>query len=682
MELPAEALARALHSTSDWGICKICDVELPNGIENHLGGRNHFHKLRAKLNYCLPQTLAELEAFVQFWKLERGPHPMYFFNHVTLEQGYIQGHGPAGSNPDNSSIVPFQENDPWDCAKTPMPLVAAAAAAPISTATAAAAATALQAPNLVATAASGLLESSGVTPMLPLVAQPVTFAQAMNGKAEWRRWMDSPSKQLENSLFELTGTWGGSCIVCSTEMGRGAHDHLQSQSHWRLLWKKLGDQLPRPGDEGGLNKEWVQRFQTAKGDYLFNHLTGEQRHESSSSGAVMPPLADSAHASLNGRQDINLREEHQQSTVESTGAQPTCIVPLNRASIEGLMDDRGLARLRPTTTVTFAARESGILQAPQLPAAAPVVSRAALAAPAPQPNSTGDYRRALGSKQEWRTFMEGPARQAESFLWDRAQVWGGVCTVCDAEMSRGIGEHMPSQGHWKCLWNKLGQQVPAQQLAFNWEQPWVQRFSSPLGTYLFNHVTGQHGLEATLCASPTQEKHETPQEHQPIRPEIENGTPAPPHTDGKNQMPPAEAMAASSSMPRQAVKEAEGHLSAMSGAQSNQQLNGIRSAPEKFDFPAWVWQRYICTGAVELDRLLSEHENGVTLVCKVCDVAWGPSASEHLSSPSHFRCLTARLSEANREDVCTRLDAGVWVQELSVASGNTLRFNHLTGQVQ
>jgi len=276
----------------------------------------------------------------------------------------------------------------------------------------------------------------------------------------------------------------------------------------------------------------------------------------------------------------------------------------------------------------------------------------------------------LGSKQEWRTFMEPPATQADSFLWDRCQVWGGECVVCGTDMARGVGDHVPSQSHWKCLWNKLGQQVPAPDAACKWEQPWVQRFSTVLGTYLFNHVTGQHGLEANLCASSMQEEHQTLEEFQPIRPESDNGvpgppqaesnkqnpqdTPAPPQADCKHQMPPV----------------------------SSQQVNGNRFAAEKFDLPAWVWQRYICMGALELDRMLSEHGTGVAPVCKVCEVALGPPASEHLSSPGHFRCLTARLSDAKTEDVCTRLDAGVWVQELSVASGNTLLFNHLTGQVQ
>jgi len=279
--------------------------------------------------------------------------------------------------------------------------------------------------------------------------------------------------------------------------------------------------------------------------------------------------------------------------------------------------------------------------------------------------------------------MEGPARQAENFLWERSSVWGGLCIVCNSEMSRGIGEHMPSQAHWKNLWKKLGQQVPALDVACNWEQPWVQLFNTPSGTYMFNHVTGHHALEATILASATDREQQSVEEHQSSQPSrvadahVLTLQQAQSNTQESSQQLNGNRPAAENVL---APQPAEWNKQVIT--ETSQQLNGNRSAEEGLDLPAWVWKRYVRTGALELDRMLSEHGNGAALMkCKVCEVDFGAQVSEHLSSPGHFRCLKARMSDAKEEVVCLQLDSGPWVQEMSVASGNKLCFNHLTGEV-
>jgi len=641
METPAEDLARALRCTSDWGICKVCDLELPKEIQRHLCGHNHCHKLRARLNYRLPQHSAELEAFVQRWKLDSGPHARYCFNHVTLEQGYEKtGQGQCGaavaasSRSDSSGIDPLQENDPW---ARPRPAAAASAAA------SAAAPGRLPETGLLAMTAERPSSSGTVTP-LPGPPQPESFETAMFDKAVWRRWMDGPAQKLEDALFALCGWGGGYCVICSTAMGRGAHDHLRSENHWKLVRKKFGNDVPQAADGIGSNEGCVQRFETDKGDYFFNHLTGEQGHDSGSLGMLDPALAPAifADAMLDGSQNGDPWEEQQhQPIVDDTGTHPAPIVPLSRASIEGLMDDRGLAQLRSANIKTFSVGECGRLQAVQASASATVVSRDTSVAPLSRINKVGNYERAMGSKQQWRSFMEGPATQLENFLWDHTKVWGGLCVVCGSDMSAGMGEHMPSQHHWKALRKKLGFEVPPLYIACKWDQPWVQRFDTSKGMYVFNHVTGQHGLEAKVSSGPS---------------------------NGKDD----------SLAPQQAVCNG----GSKTPSESSRQLNGSRPTVEKFDLTSWVWRRNIFTGAQDLQGILREGGDAFVHECKVCEVPLRQPVAEHLMCPRHFRNLSKRLSDASAELVCNRIDNGAWVQKFLLVSGKTVRFNHLTGEVQ
>merc|ERR1719221_547354 len=88
MDQPATALGRALNKTTYWGQCQICEVEFPNGIENHSIGKNHFSKLKGKLNWRLPNDAMEYQAFTQYWRMDGGSMPFFWFNHLSGQMAF------------------------------------------------------------------------------------------------------------------------------------------------------------------------------------------------------------------------------------------------------------------------------------------------------------------------------------------------------------------------------------------------------------------------------------------------------------------------------------------------------------------------------------------------------------------------------------------------------------------
>ena len=80
--------------------------------------------------------------------------------------------------------------------------------------------------------------------------------------------------------YAATREWSAKCVVCETEMTRGIAEHLPSLNHWKKLWEKLRCAVPAPDQANDWSKPWVQRLQTTKGLYMFNHLTGQQGFES------------------------------------------------------------------------------------------------------------------------------------------------------------------------------------------------------------------------------------------------------------------------------------------------------------------------------------------------------------------------------------------------------------------
>eukprot|EP00747_Dinoflagellata_sp_TGD_P064951 gnl/TRDRNA2_/TRDRNA2_154134_c0_seq1.p1 gnl/TRDRNA2_/TRDRNA2_154134_c0~~gnl/TRDRNA2_/TRDRNA2_154134_c0_seq1.p1 ORF type:complete len:693 (+),score=112.26 gnl/TRDRNA2_/TRDRNA2_154134_c0_seq1:64-2142(+) len=645
----AERLSSTLYSTRDsWGRCIICDVDYPLNMNSHITGQKHAKLLKAKLNYRPPQSYEELCTYDQYWDLKPGASsPYYRFNHVTGDQGFS---GPPQAGP-----------------PTAAPAAYPSAAYPSAVSSNSAPAPALQ-PELVA----------------PSGAQPdrsaAEYQQAVNEKGAWRRWMDQPSSRLEEVLHKATGSWGGRCVVCDAEMGRGAHDHLQSQNHWRAVWNKLNGKPPLFSEAGGLDRPWVQTYETSAGSYAFNHLTGEQGFTRGPAGApAAPPTAATGPPAAQQPIDSQAAAPPAVASGPPAAQQPLGAVyspaqapadpweELTQHPTTVLQQQPPAQGYDPTTVLQQQPPAQGydpttVLQQ-QPPAQCYAVAAAvepptpstAIALSTPPSSSTSstvssalfgivmaphdEYHPAMQKKETWRAYMEPRAKHLENVLWTGANLWGGMCPVCSADMSRGIGDHLASQNHWKGLWKKVSNRVPEPTVAHEWTRQWVQTFETPRGSYLFNHLTGGQGLQAEVLAAPP---------------------------------PEAGAVAAPAAAPQQ---------NGIAGGQEPPRQE------ERFDLAFWVWRRHIQDCACKLQRAVEEHvftPNARTthLVCAACSKPMDDgngNVSEHIMSASHFKQLQGRIT-APPDD---KLTSGPWVQEITCSQrGSVLRFNHLTGELQ
>ena len=109
------------------------------------------------------------------------------------------------------------------------------------------------------------------------------------------------------------------------------------------------------------------------------------------------------------------------------------------------------------------------------------------------------YRDAMMKKENWIEFMDEPTEQFEAFVYKHFPFYSDPCPVCDAggksSLLNGIRVHLLSQKHWTSLWKKFHRKIPSANDAVDWDRPWVQKLEVPGGTYLYNHVTGEQGME-------------------------------------------------------------------------------------------------------------------------------------------------------------------------------------------
>jgi len=99
--------------------------------------------------------------------------------------------------------------------------------------------------------------------------------------------MSEPAAQLAAVIAASMPNWGGQCLVCDSTM-YGMQQHLASYNHWKRLWSKLNI-LPLPDIAVDWARPWVEVFETTRGDYLFNHVTGQQCWRAEMEDGTWPP---------------------------------------------------------------------------------------------------------------------------------------------------------------------------------------------------------------------------------------------------------------------------------------------------------------------------------------------------------------------------------------------------------
>mmetsp|Transcript_80152 Transcript_80152/g.166777 ORF Transcript_80152/g.166777 Transcript_80152/m.166777 type:complete len:346 (+) Transcript_80152:1837-2874(+) len=96
-------------------------------------------------------------------------------------------------------------------------------------------------------------------------------------KGKWTKFMAAPTKQLEDLIYRQLPMYSEQCMICEANMN-GLQEHWLSQKHFKCIWNKLGSP-PEPQRAYSWDAPWVQTFRFPVGNYLFNHVTGEQGPE-------------------------------------------------------------------------------------------------------------------------------------------------------------------------------------------------------------------------------------------------------------------------------------------------------------------------------------------------------------------------------------------------------------------
>lgn len=111
-------------------------------------------------------------------------------------------------------------------------------------------------------------------------------------RGAWRRFMEPLATAAADELLRLSGSWDYSCPVCEQANTRGLADHVPSEKHWKALGGKLNWRPPPlVEDAHAWDKPWVQRIQTGRGVFMFNHLTGLHALEGQPAGHSLPSPA-------------------------------------------------------------------------------------------------------------------------------------------------------------------------------------------------------------------------------------------------------------------------------------------------------------------------------------------------------------------------------------------------------
>jgi len=237
MERPAHEAEEYLWNLAhiSYSKCALCGTGA-QGLETHVVGQAHWKKLGGNFNWRLPPPDIA-DDLSRPW-VERIPTPKgpYFFNHVTGRHGFLDEAGGTSPPQDNSSPVTSPTYEPAS-APVPYPQAAAISAAP----------------DLDRAYQDGLMSKD---------------------KGGWRRFMEPLATAAGEELERVSGNWDYACPICDQPNTRGLADHVPSEKHWKKLGEKLSWKLPHAEAAHAMDKPWVQRIPTVRGDFFFNHLTG------------------------------------------------------------------------------------------------------------------------------------------------------------------------------------------------------------------------------------------------------------------------------------------------------------------------------------------------------------------------------------------------------------------------
>eukprot|EP00928_Gymnodinium_smaydae_P030425 TRINITY_DN22637_c0_g1_i1.p1 TRINITY_DN22637_c0_g1~~TRINITY_DN22637_c0_g1_i1.p1 ORF type:complete len:435 (-),score=80.29 TRINITY_DN22637_c0_g1_i1:229-1533(-) len=224
--------------------CDLCGTGA-QGLETHLVGQNHWKKLGEKFNWNLPPPEVAEDTSRPWVEKIPTPKGTYLFNHITGRHGFDNGGAPAQVSPSAAAPVPAPAYQAPPVAQ-PYPQAASCGGVPV-------------APSSTASQD---------------VNDAYRNALMSRTKGDWRRFMEPLANAASEELTRLTGSWDYACPICEQQNTRGLSDHVPSDKHWKALGNKLHWVPPAPEEAHASDKPWVQRINTCRGMFCFNHLTG------------------------------------------------------------------------------------------------------------------------------------------------------------------------------------------------------------------------------------------------------------------------------------------------------------------------------------------------------------------------------------------------------------------------
>jgi len=123
----------------------------------------------------------------------------------------------------------------------------------------------------------------------------MSYHNALDTKEHWKQHIGHKAGRAENFLWELARYSHGKCDICGTG-AQGMETHIVGANHYKRIGARFNWRLPPLEEAEDLNKPWVERFQTPKGPFFFNHVTGTHGFVEEAGETPVPPESSSAAA--------------------------------------------------------------------------------------------------------------------------------------------------------------------------------------------------------------------------------------------------------------------------------------------------------------------------------------------------------------------------------------------------
>lgn len=286
--------------------------------------------------------------------------------------------------------------------------------------------------------------------------------------------MEVAANQLgENALWLNNHVTVRRCMVCETEMSRGAVEHLPSQRHWKNLWTKLGDTAPTPEQARSWTAQWVEKFETSKGIYLFNHVTGDQGFEHELNGNVTAITSTPPQPLAVPPPKVAPPKPPVASAAPALPAPPTAIEPPLEAALPAL-----LAAIEPPLAVLNAQAAGNVNRSPT------AENRQVLTA-----NTVNKFDLPYWI---WQRYIEEGAHKLDRALSRESPSGTAIsvqCGVCN-ENTEDVANHLISQPHFQRLQTRMSARESPPRNDELANGPWVQTFQVGQRLVSWNHLTG------------------------------------------------------------------------------------------------------------------------------------------------------------------------------------------------